>query len=119
MSEKIDIVRSQSDKRLSRFVQYGDLVFLSGITAGEAGSDIQSQTRKVLEKMDGFLAQAGTDKTRLLSVQIWLRDVERDIEGMNEVWNVWTDGAPTRACGEARMADPKVLVEMIAIAARG
>jgi enamine deaminase RidA (YjgF/YER057c/UK114 family) len=119
MSEKAKITRLETSQRLSRAVKYGGLVFLSGITAAEGGSDIGNQTRKVLEKMDDLLARSGTDKTRLLSVQIWLRDAERDLAGMNEVWNAWTpkDGAPARACGESRLADPAVLVEMIAIAA--
>lgn len=119
MSGKIEITRIETSQRLSRAVKYGDFVFLSGITAAEGGSDIAGQTKKILEKMDALLAKCGTDKTRLLSVQIWLRDAQRDVAGMNEVWNAWTpkDGAPTRACGESRLADPAVLVEMIATAA--
>ena len=119
MSGTADITRIETTERLSRVVKHGGLVYLSGITAAEGGADIGSQTRKVLEKMDAFLAMGGTDKSRLLRVQIWLRDVERDVAGMNEVWNAWTPkgGAPARACGESRLADPAVLVEMIATAA--
>lgn len=114
-----DIARMETTERLSRVVKHGGLVYLSGITAPDAGPDIGSQTRKVLEKMDAFLAMAGADKARLLRVEIWLRDIERDLAGMNEVWNAWTPkgGAPARACGESRLHDPAALVEMIATAA--
>lgn len=119
MSGTADITRMETTERLSRVVRHGGVVYLSGITGADGGADIGSQTKRVLEKMDAFLAMAGTDKTRLLRVEIWLRDVERDVAGMNEVWNAWTpkNGAPARACGESRLADPAVLVEMIATAA--
>ena len=119
MSGTTDITRMETTERLSRVVTHGGVVYLSGITAPEGGADIGSQTRKLLEKMDALLAMSGTDKTRLLRVEIWLRDVERDVAGMNEVWNAWTpkNGAPARACGESRMLGSAVLVEMIATAA--
>ncbi|WP_353172607.1 RidA family protein [Paracandidimonas soli] len=113
------LIRQQTSARLSRTIRHGDMLYLSGITAADGGSDIQGQTRKVLEKLDEFLRLNGTDKTRLVSAQIWLRDIDRDFKGMNEVWDQWTpkDAAPTRAAGECRLADPAVLVEIIATAA--
>lgn len=108
------LIRLQTSARLSRTIRHGNTLYLSGITAAEGGVDIQSQTRKVLEKLDEFLRLNNTDKTRLVSAQIWLRDIERDFKGLNEVWDEWTpkDAAPTRAAGESRMADPQVLVEI-------
>lgn len=118
MSNK-PLVRMQTSSRLSRTIRHGDVLYLSGITAAEGGTDIKSQTRRVLEKLDEFLKLNNTDKTRLISAQIWLRDIDRDFAGMNEVWDAWTpqDAAPTRATGESKLADPSVLVEIIAIAA--
>ncbi len=112
------LIRLQTSARLSRSIRHGDVVYLSGITAAEGGPDIRSQTRRVLEKLDEFLKLNGTDKTRLVSTQIWLRDIDKDFDGMNEVWDEWTpkDAAPTRATGESKLADPTVLVEIIATA---
>ena len=66
-----DIVRKDSNQRLSRIVIHGDTVYVAGVTSSAAGG-ITEQTRDALAKIDGYLAKADTDKTRLLSVQIWL-----------------------------------------------
>ena len=113
-----EILRMESNPRLSRILKYGDLIFLSGITSGGEGADIRAQTGLVLARLDAFLAEAGTDKSRLLSVQIWLRDIERDLAGMNKVWDAWVPvGAPARATCEARLGGPAVLIEIVATAA--
>jgi enamine deaminase RidA (YjgF/YER057c/UK114 family) len=113
------ITRFESGPRLSRVIKYGDFVFLSGVTSGGKGDGIREQARIVLDMIDGYLAQAGVDKTRLLTVEIWLSDIERDFAAMNEVWGAWfPPGAPpTRACCEARLNDPKILIEILATAA--
>ena len=112
------ITRMETNPRLSRIVKFGELVFLSGVTSGGEGGDIRAQTRVVLQRLDAFLAQAGTDKSRLLSVQIWLRDIDRDLAGMNEVWDAWVPAAaPARASCEARLGGPAVLIEILATAA--
>lgn len=113
-----DIVRMDSNERLSRIVIHGDTVYVAGVTSTAAGG-IAAQTRDVLDKIDGYLARANTDKTRLLSVQIWLKDIERDFAGMNEVWAQWAPprAMPTRATCEARLAGPEMLVEIIVTAA--
>ncbi|ARP80629.1 hypothetical protein CAL12_07120 [Bordetella genomosp. 8] len=114
-----DIVRKDSNQRLSRIVIHGDTVYLAGMTSSAQGG-IVAQTRDVLAKIDDCLAQAGTDKARLLSVQIWLKDIERDFAGMNQVWAEWApaDALPTRATCEAKLASPDLLVEIIVTAAR-
>lgn len=113
-----DIVRMDSNERLSRIVIHGDTVYVAGVTSTAQGG-IAAQTRDVLDKIDGYLARANTDKSRLLSVQIWLKDIERDFAGMNEVWAQWAPprAMPTRATCEARLAGPEMLVEIIVTAA--
>jgi len=113
-----DITRIDSNARLSRIVIHGDTVYVAGVTSTADG--IEAQTRDVLSKIDGYLAQAGTDKTRLLSVQIWLKDIERDFAGMNSVWAEWAprEAMPTRATCEAKLAAPELLVEIIVTAAK-
>lgn len=66
-----------------------------------------------------FLADAGTDKSRLLSAQIWIKDIAKDFDSMNEIWDAWTapNAAPTRATAQCEMAAPDVLVEIIVTAA--
>jgi enamine deaminase RidA (YjgF/YER057c/UK114 family) len=115
-----DIVRKDSNERLSRIVIHGDTVYVAGVTSSAEGG-IVAQTRDALAKIDGYLARAGSDKTRLLSVQIWLKDIERDFAGMNQAWAEWApaDALPTRATCEARLAAPDLLVEIIVTAACG
>lgn len=113
-----DIVRKETNERLSRIVIHGDTVYVAGVTSNAEGG-IAAQTRDVLAKIDGYLKQAGTDKSRLLTVQIWLKDIERDFAGMNAVWAEWAlpKAMPTRATCEAKLASPDLLVEIIVTAA--
>ena len=69
--------------------------------------------------MDSLLEQAGTSKSNLLTAQIWLKDINRDFKGMNEVWNAWLDpeNKPVRATVESQMARPQILVEVQVTAA--
>lgn len=114
-----EIVRIATDVRMSRVVVYNGMVFLSGATADDLHQEIRSQTAQTLAKIDRYLAAAGTDKSRLLSAQIWLKDIGRDFASMNEIWNAWTapNAAPTRATAQCEMGAPDVLVEIIVTAA--
>lgn len=114
-----DIERIETSPRLSRAVVYGGLVFLCGLTAEDLELDIRGQTEQALAKVEAYLKAAGTDKSRLLSAQVWLKDIRRDFFGMNEVWDAWTSptAAPTRATAQCEMASPRLLVEIIATAA--
>ncbi|MBA1159269.1 RidA family protein [Microvirga mediterraneensis] len=114
-----NIVRIETDKRRSRAVVYNGMVFVGGMTADDRSQDIKGQTKQTLEKIEKFLAEAGTDKSRLLTAQIWIKDLARDFDGMNEVWNEWTapNAAPTRATSQCEMGAPDVLVEIIVTAA--
>ena len=113
------IIRQDYNARLSRIVTHGDTVYVAGVTSSTPG-DIVVQTRDVLTKIDGYLASAGSDKRHLLTVQIWLKNIDADFAGMNSVWAEWApaDALPTRATCEAKLAAPDLLVEIIVTAAK-
>jgi len=108
------IVRTEPNKVLAKAVEYHGFVYCQGVTAQDLSKDITGQTEEVLAGIDAILETHGTDKTRLLQAQIWLKDI-RDREAMNAVWSAWLPegGAPARACVEAHMADPRHLVEIM------
>jgi enamine deaminase RidA (YjgF/YER057c/UK114 family) len=88
------------------------------MTADDLSGDTTAQTRDILAKIDGFLAKAGTDKTKVLSAVIWLRDIA-DFEKMNASWDAWIDKSamPVRATVEARLAGDDYRVEIMVTAA--
>jgi enamine deaminase RidA (YjgF/YER057c/UK114 family) len=102
---------------MSQAVIHNGIVYLSG-QVGTAGEDAAAQTRTVLASIDRLLAEAGTDRSRLLTATIWLGDMA-DFGAMNIVWEEWIGGAnpPTRATGEVRLARPDYKVEIIVTAA--
>jgi enamine deaminase RidA (YjgF/YER057c/UK114 family) len=75
---------------------------------------VKGQTRNVLAKVDDLLSQAGTSKSNLLTASIWLKEIDNDFKGMNDVWNNWLDpdNKPVRATVQAHMARPQILVEI-------
>ena len=99
-------------------VIHGDTIYLCGQTA-EGTQGAGDHTRAILAKIDALLAEAGSSKPKLLQVQIWLADI-RSYDEMNAVWDAWVNpvNTPGRATCEARMATPKVLVEIISCALR-
>jgi enamine deaminase RidA (YjgF/YER057c/UK114 family) len=111
------IQRLHSGPRMSQAVIHGGIVHLAG-QIGAPGEDATAQTRAVLASIDKLLAEAGTDKSRLLTATIWLADMS-DFGAMNAVWDEWIGGAdaPTRATGEVRLATPDYKVEVIVTAA--
>lgn len=114
-----NIKRFQTSKRLSRVVVFNEMIFLAGVTADDTSEDIRGQTRQVLQKIEQHLGRAESAKERILTAQIWLKDIGRDFEGMNEVWDSWTspEAAPTRATAQCEMAEPEILVEIVVSAA--
>lgn len=116
-----EITRSMTSKRASFIVVHNGTVYLAGITPEDRSQDIRGQTQQVLAKIDRLLAEAGTDKSRLLTAQIWVKDIKKDFAGMNEVWDAWTapGASPTRATAQCEMAAPEILVEIIVSAATG
>jgi enamine deaminase RidA (YjgF/YER057c/UK114 family) len=111
------ITRFESGPRMSQAVTHGQTVYLAGQVGGP-GKSVTEQTRSVLAEIDRLLQIAGTDKTRLLYVQIWLADIA-DFAEMNAVWDAWVPQghAPARATGEAKLAAPEYRVEIIVTAA--
>ncbi len=108
------IIRTEPNKVLAKAVEYHGFVFTQGVVAQDLGKDITGQTEEVLAGIDTLLEVHGTDKTRLLQAQIWLKDMG-DRDAMNRVWSAWLpeSGAPARACVQATMADPRYLVEIM------
>ena len=107
-------------KRFSEVAISGNLVHLAGQLASDTSLDIQGQTQQTLDFIDQFLADAGTDKSHIMSVTIFLKDIENDYAGMNEVWDAWCADiqALPRTCVEAKMYQPEVLVEMTVVAVK-
>lgn len=103
---------------MSRIVIHNGTVFLCGQVAEDRNADIAVQTKQTLQKIDGLLSEAGSDKDHLLSVTIYLKDMG-DFAEMNKVWESWLNPsfAPARACVRAEMASPELLVEMSVVAA--
>ncbi len=113
----MSVRRIESGSRMSQAVVHGNTVYLAG-QVGTAGEDVAQQTREILTKIDRLLAQAGSDKSKLLQATIWLADMT-DFAQMNAVWDAWVDQAnpPARACGESKLATPEYKVEIIVVAA--
>lgn len=114
------IQRQEVGSRMSKIVVHGDTVYLAGLVADKArGASVGEQTREILGMIDGFLAQAGTDKSKLLQATIWLQDI-RTVDEMNKVWDAWVvpNSTPARACIEARLQSPALMVEIRVIAAK-
>lgn len=108
------VQRLHVEKRFSEIAIAGNLVHLAGQLASDTNLDITGQTQQTLDIIDRFLADAGTDKRHILSVMIFLKDIERDYAAMNAVWDAWCADmqALPRTCVEAKMYHPDVLVEM-------
>ncbi len=113
------IIRTEAGPVLSKAVEYHGFVYTAGVTARDLSADVREQTTDVLAQIDALLEQHGTDTTRMLQAQIWLKDI-RDRDVMNEVWKAWLPSgqAPVRACVQANMADPRHLVEIMITACK-
>ncbi|SEH79184.1 RidA family protein [Paracoccus alkenifer] len=111
------IERIECGPRMSMGVVHNGIVYLAG-QVGQAGDDVAQQTRTALAEVDRLLAEAGTDRTRMLTAQIWLADMA-DFAEMNAVWDAWVPQGhcPARATGESRLATPDYRVEVIVTAA--
>jgi len=116
---QMSIRRIDQTPRMSRIVEHNGTIYLCGQTAKDASKDIKEQTLTTLEKIEELLQIAGSDKKHILSVTIYVRDM-KDFSAMNEVWDAWVEEGhkPARACVEARIARPELLVEMSVIAAK-
>ncbi|MFC6671897.1 RidA family protein [Marinobacterium aestuariivivens] len=112
------IERYETGARMSRAVVHNGTVYLCGQVAEDHSADITGQTETMLAKVDTLLESVGSGRDRILSATLYIRDM-KDFAAMNAVWDAWVpEGqAPARACVEARMASPELLVEISVIAA--
>ena len=113
-----DIKRIDPGPRMSEAVVHGDRIHLSGMIPEDSALDIAGQVRQALAEIDALLARGGSDKTKILSAVIWLRDIA-DFAAMNAVWDGWVvpGQAPARATVQARLNDPNMKVEIMVVAA--
>lgn len=109
----------ESNARYSKAVIHGDTVYLAGQIAPDPGADVVGQTRQVLEQIDILLGRCGSDKSRVISALVLLKDMG-DLEAVNTVWDTWIvpGRPPARTPMQAPLADPRFLVEIQIVAAR-
>lgn len=105
-------------RRMSKIVIHNDTIYLCGQVAKDANADIKQQTQTMLDKVDDLLLEAGSDREHILSATVYIKDMQ-DFAGMNEVWDNWViEGhSPARACVQASLARPELLVEVSVVAA--
>lgn len=113
------ILRRHTNARMSQSVVHNGTVYLAGQVGDDMAAGIEQQTREILASIERLLDEAGTDKTRILSVTIYLKDIDAHFAGMNGVWDQWLPQgvAPARATVEAKLCEPEILVEMSVVAA--
>jgi enamine deaminase RidA (YjgF/YER057c/UK114 family) len=114
------IERHDVGPRMSKAVVHANTVYLAGIVADNPkGKSVKEQTHDILRQIDGFLAKAGTDKSKLLSANIWITDMAEFAE-MNAVWDAWVapGNTPARATVQAKLASPEYKVEIMVVAAK-
>ena len=115
----MSIKRHEPSKIYSKVVEANGFVFTAGIVAEDLKQDAKGQTQQILREIDRLLKIGGSDKSKLVSATIWVTDI-RNRDPMNEAWNAWTGGEslPGRACVQAALADPRMLVEIAVVAAK-
>jgi enamine deaminase RidA (YjgF/YER057c/UK114 family) len=116
----MSIQRFETGPRMSQVVVHGNTVYLAGVVASKtAGENVTKQTQEILSIIDGHLAKAGTDKSKLLSANIYITDMKNFAE-MNAAWDAWVSpgNTPARATVEAKLAGPQYHVEIMVVAAK-
>ena len=110
----MSIKRHQAGKLFSAAVEHDGLVYVAGQVADDLTQGVRGQTEQVLKKIDAILAAADTSKSKILSANVWVTDI-RNRDEMNAAWTAWADPAnlPARATVEAKLADPRMLVEIM------
>ena len=104
---------------MSGIVVHGDTVYLAGQVGHGAPVEIKAQTKVILDNIDAQLASVGSDKSKILSANLWITDFA-NFGGLNEVWNTWIDpdNMPARACVRSELANPDFLIEIMITAAK-
>ncbi|HRE13346.1 MAG TPA: RidA family protein [Usitatibacteraceae bacterium] len=115
----MSLTRHHVGKRLSEMVVHNGTIYLAGQVASDMTLDIIGQTEQVLASIDRLLAEAGSDKTKVISAQIFLPDMA-DFAAMNSVWERWVVAGhtPARATIQANLANPAYKIEVLVIAAQ-
>ncbi|MGA1932448.1 RidA family protein [Arcobacter sp. YIC-464] len=114
------IKRDEVSERMSRIVEHNGVIYLAGIVSDDKTLDIKGQAARALEIVETRLNQAGSNKDSILRVEIFLKDIYRDFQDFNSVWDDWVskENPPARACVEANMASTTTLVELIVTAVK-
>lgn len=115
----MSVTRYETSAVYSKVTEANGFVFTAGVIPTDLSRDVEGQTAEVLGEIDRLLALAGTDKSRLVQATVWLNDI-RHRDGMNKAWSAWLAGAgtPARACVEAKVIDPRMLVEISVVAVK-
>jgi enamine deaminase RidA (YjgF/YER057c/UK114 family) len=115
----MSINRHDLNETMSKVVEHNGVVYVAGNTADDNSVGMKEQTEQVLAKIDGFLAKAGTDKSKLLAATVYVSDMSQK-PAMNEAWSAWIDrdNPPTRACVAVELGHPNTLVEIVVNAAK-
>lgn len=115
----MSIARHDPTAILSSAVEHGGTVYLAGVVAKDLSRDAKGQAQEILGEIDRLLAKCGSHKSKVLQAQIWVSDI-RNRAAVNEAWSAWVDAKnlPARACVEAKLADPRALVEIMVVAAK-
>jgi enamine deaminase RidA (YjgF/YER057c/UK114 family) len=114
----MSIKRLHVGPRMSEAVVHNGTVYLAGQVADDPSQDTAGQTKQILDTIDRLLAECGSDKTKILSAQIFLADIA-DFAAMNAMWDAWVPAGhtPARATVESKLAAPKYRVEIKVVAA--
>ncbi len=109
-----EIRRFESNGRFSKVVEHNGVIYIAGQVCSDPTGDVKKQTAETLEKIDSILERYGSDKEHILSATVYISDIAY-FKDMNSVWDAWvTEGnEPTRACVEAKLASPSLLVEIV------
>lgn len=114
----MNIKRLHVGPRMSQVVIHGNTVYTAGIVADDPSADVGGQTGQILDKIDRYLAEAGSNKSKILMATIWIADM-KDFAELNAVWDMWVpkDNTPARACVESGLAAPNYKLEIRVVAA--
>ena len=112
------VVNGKQMPSMSGIVVHNDTIYLAG-QVGHSGGDIKAQTQEILDNIDAQLASVGSNKSKILSANLWITDFA-NFSGLNEVWNTWIDpeNMPARACVRSELARPDLLIEIMITAAK-
>jgi len=108
-------IRKQMNERMSRIVINNETVYLAGIVSDDKTLDMKGQAQRVLAIAEERLLEANSDKDCILRAQIFVKNIYRDFNDFNSIWDEWVskENPPARACVEANMASEETLVEVI------